>query len=144
MTVQQFKDLGFKLLVVDQLMYVDETLRPKFDLAEVLQREGITGDLWNWAHDNGHYDRIVPQAREYFESLVIDGELLATVVEVEIEGGADIYFQCSPTWDGEGDVFDVASLADLALVPNLRSFGNSDLLAPPLRAQLAAHGVTAD
>ncbi|MFD4829655.1 DUF6892 domain-containing protein [Streptomyces uncialis] len=142
-----FSDFNFKLLVIEKLMYWDETLTPQFSLGEHLrERSGVT-DLYQYAVDNGLDHKVFPEARAYFEGLDIPEELLLTVDELTIDGGHQVYQECAPVWDGEDELFDVRSLADLALVPNLRSVVGADeaLLAVPDKLDiLTAHGITAD
>lgn len=42
-----FKDFNFKLVVVEQLMYIDETLTPRFSLADLLKEKGLGDDPWS-------------------------------------------------------------------------------------------------
>lgn len=140
----QFKDFNFKLVVVEQLMYIDETLTPQFHLADLLKDKGVGDDPWEYAQQHDLAYRIVPEARDYFESLEIGDELLAGVEELCMDGGNQVYQECAPVWDGEDDLFDIASLDDLALLPNLRRVLGSDFLGPELRSVLTARGIVAD
>ncbi|MGZ3097366.1 DUF6892 domain-containing protein [Streptomyces sp. H62] len=36
------------------------------------------------------------------------------------DAGQEIYRHCAPAWGGEDDLFDIRSLDDLALLPNLK------------------------
>ncbi|MEU5882105.1 hypothetical protein [Spirillospora sp. NPDC047279] len=140
-----FKDFNFKLVVVEQLMYIDETLTPQFRLADLLKgKEGFGGDPWNYAHERGLSYQVMPEARAYFEALEIPGELLAGVEELCMDGGNQVYQECAPVWDGEDDLFDIGSLDDLALVPNLRRVLGSEFLGPELLEVLTARGIAAD
>ncbi|MFH8518367.1 DUF6892 domain-containing protein [Streptomyces gelaticus] len=58
-----------------------------------------------------------------------------------------MYYECSPVWDGEDDLFDVCSLDDLDLLPNLRrTVGARNCgLGVPFKAEiLEARGIIAD
>lgn len=135
-----FKDFAFKLVVVEKLMYLDGTLTPRFRIAEAL----AVGDPWQHAYDRGLAYQVLPEARAYFEALEIPAGLLATVGELVMDGGLQVYQECAPVWDGEDELFDIASLDDLALLPNLRRVVGSEFLGPELQDVLRARGVAAD
>lgn len=112
---RQFDDLNFKLLVVQELMYEQELLLPRFDLeAFIKNHTGREIMVRKEGHD------VIPEALGYFETLVIAPELLAQVEELSFDASAEIYAQVFPYWDGEGDTFDIASVKDIGLLPNLR------------------------
>lgn len=141
-----FSDFNFKLLVIEKLMYWDEVLTPQFSLGEHMREQSGITDLYQYAVDNDLAYTVFPEARAYFEGLDIPDELLLTVDELTIDGGHQVYQECAPVWDGEDELFDVRSLADLALVPNLQRIVGADeaLLAVPDKLDvLAAHGVAA-
>ncbi|MGY0065436.1 DUF6892 domain-containing protein [Streptomyces sp. QTS137] len=140
----RFKDFNFKLVVIEQLMYIDETLTPQFSLAGLLKKKGLGDDPWDYAQEHDLAYKVVPEAREYFESLEISYELLSGVEELCIDGGNQVYQECAPVWDGEDDLFDITSLEDLALLPNLRRVLGSEFLSPALTDVLRSRGVTAD
>ncbi|MFJ7771059.1 DUF6892 domain-containing protein [Streptomyces sp. NPDC097107] len=139
-----FKDFNFKLIVVEQLMFIDETLAPQFRLADLLKQKGLGDSPWEYAEQHGLAYQIVPEARSYFESLEISDELLAGVEELCMDGGNQVYQECAPVWDGEDDLFDVTSLDDLVLLPHLRRVLGSEFLGPELLNVLSARGIVAD
>jgi hypothetical protein len=139
-----FKDFNFKLIVVEQLMYIDETLTPQFSLADLLKEKRLSVAPWEYAQQHGLEYQVVPEARSYFTSLEISDDLLAGVEELCMDGGNQVYQECAPVWDGEDDLFDVASLDDLVLLPNLRRVLGSEFLGPELRNVLSARGIVAD
>jgi hypothetical protein len=139
-----FTDFNFKLIVVEQLMYIDETLTPRFRLADLLKEKGLGDDPWQYAHQHGLAYQVVPEARSHFASLEISDDLLAGVEELCMDGGNQVYQECAPVWDGEDDLFDVSSLDDLVLLPNLRRVLGSEFLGPELRSVLGARGIVAD
>jgi hypothetical protein len=114
-----FRDFNFKLLVVEKLMYWDETLTPAFDLREHMRARGV-GDLDAHVRDNELEYTVLDEPRAYFQELTIPADLLASVDELTFDGGHQVYMECAPVWDGEDDLFDVRSLDDLDLLPNLR------------------------
>ncbi|MEU5402912.1 hypothetical protein ABZ348_26850 [Streptomyces sp. NPDC005963] len=139
----KFTDFNFKLLVIEQLMYSDETLTPKFNLAE---RLGVDNPFGYAVARELDYT-VLPEARAHFEALEISDELLATAEELIADGGNEVYNECAPMWDGEDDLFDVYSLDDLALLPNLKRIAGAEegILAVPDKLDiLAARGIAVD
>ncbi|TXR96250.1 hypothetical protein EAO73_32435 [Streptomyces sp. col6] len=120
-----FRDFNFKLLVIEKLMYDDETLTPAFRIADCLKAKGID-DPQTYAYDNDLAFTVLDEARTHFEALEISPELLATVETLDLDGGLQVYQECSPVWDGEDDLYDVRSLDDLDLLPNLRLISGVD------------------
>ncbi|MET8971528.1 DUF6892 domain-containing protein [Streptomyces hydrogenans] len=144
--MSQFRDFNLKLLVIEELMYSAGTLLPVYDLGEVLAARGI-GDPASYVLENGLHEEVLPEPRAYFEALEIPAELLATVEELCFDAGTDVFRHCAPAWDGEDDLFDVRSLDDLGLLPNLRevTFVEDGVLAVPDAADVfAARGITTD
>ncbi|NEC69279.1 hypothetical protein [Streptomyces sp. SID9727] len=121
-----FRDFNFKLLVIEQLMYNDETLTPVFRIADCLKAKGIDEDPQTYAYENDLAFTVLDEARAHFEALEISTELLATVETLVLDGGLEVYQECAPVWDGEDDLFDVGSLEDLDLLPNLRLISGVD------------------
>ncbi|MGW2178186.1 DUF6892 domain-containing protein [Streptomyces sp. NPDC001732] len=141
-----FRDFNFKLLVIEKLMYQDKTLTPAFSIDECLKAKGAN-DAQLYAFDNDLAYTVLDEARTYFEALEISEELLATVDTLLVDGGLQVYYECSPVWDGEDDLFDVGSLDDLDLLPNLRRIvGARDCgLGVPFKEEiLAARGIASD
>ncbi|MFF8616349.1 DUF6892 domain-containing protein [Streptomyces sp. NPDC015350] len=138
-----FRDFNFKLLVIEKLMYEDRTLTPAFSIDGCLKAKGID-DAQLHAYDNDLAHTVLDEARAHFEALEISEELLATVDTLLIDGGLQVYCECSPVWDGEDDLFDVDSLDDLDLLPNLRRIigaENCGLGVPFKKEILAARGI---
>ncbi|HEY3502768.1 MAG TPA: hypothetical protein VGN37_08325 [Actinocatenispora sp.] len=141
-----FQDFNFKLLVIDKLMYDDRTLTPPFSIDARMAERGI-GDAQSYVLDHGLESTILDESRTHFEGVVIGEELLAGVTSLYVDGGSQVYFECCPAWDGEGDQFDVHSLDDLVLLPNLtRITGAHDcaILSPRLAEALVARGIATD
>lgn len=138
-----FRDFNFKLLVVEKLMYWDGTLLPAFSLREHMRARGVE-DLDRYVQDNALEYTVLDEARAYFEELEIPAELLATVEELTFDGGHQVFMECAPVWDGEDDLFDLHSLDDLHLLPNLRLFTGALALKhmiPGAPDILAARGI---
>ncbi|MEV7103468.1 DUF6892 domain-containing protein [Streptomyces atroolivaceus] len=138
----EFKDFNFKLAVIEALMYGDGTLTPAFSIDERFRARGV-GDLHSHVYENGWEHTVLDEARAFFEALEISDELLATVDELVFDGGNQVFHECSPVWDGEDDLFDVRSLDDLPLLPNLkRVLGADDMVAVPGKEGVfAARGI---
>ncbi|MFE9853737.1 DUF6892 domain-containing protein [Streptomyces sp. NPDC005780] len=141
-----FRDFNFKLLVIEKLMYADETLTPAFSIEDCLMEKGID-DPQGYAYENELDHTVLAEARAHFEALEISAELLATVEELTLDGGHAVYQECSPVWDGEDDLYNVRSLDDLDLLPNLRLISGvegSGMGAPFDLEVLAARGIATD
>jgi len=110
-----FKDFNFKLAVIEELMYQQGLLTPKFDVFEFAQLyKGRKIDVANEGYAP------IPEAVEYFKNLEIDTELADKVTSIEQDGGNDIYMNIAPQWGGDDSTFDVKSFDDVAAFPNLK------------------------
>lgn len=108
-----FTDFNFKLAVVQELMYVQQILAPKFDLASPPPEFSATVGARTVDQT------VIPEARAYFERLAIPAEYAPRVRELAQDGGDEIYLQLIPDWDGEDDTFVIRSAAAAAQFPNL-------------------------
>ena len=113
----QFQNFNFKLLIIEELMYNKELLKPKFDIYEFAKLY----DKREISIEEEGYDPI-PEAIEWFETLPIKASLAKHVKELNLDGGSDVYCQIWPFGDGECDYFDVKNLdiEDLKQFPNLK------------------------
>ena len=105
-----FKNLNFKLAVVQYLMYDKGLLEPRFDAHEFAAeytRRKI--DI-----DSEGYEPI-PEILRWFEKLPVPARLAEYVTELEMDGGDEIYTQICPFWDGEDNRFSVDSIAESEL-----------------------------
>lgn len=108
-------DFNFKLMVIQQLMYVEEVLLPKFNIREFAKNyTQRTIDI----EEEGYAP--IPEAIDYFKKLPIPMELLIDIEELLPDGGDEIYGQIIPFWDGETEDFMVENLADIAYLPRLK------------------------
>lgn len=112
----EFADLNFKLLVLQVLMYEKELLTPAFDLYDFL---GEFSDRVIDIREEGYAP--IPEVLAYFAELPVPRALLDEIVELDQDGGNDIYLQIAPLWGGDDESFDVADFADVDLLPQLRS-----------------------
>lgn len=115
-----FKDFGFKLAVINELMYNRNVLEPRFDVYDHLKakRNLTETEVMRTVEEEGF--AIVPEAREYFESLEITAEMVEDIEELITDGGDEVYMQTYPYWNGEDDTFNVKSAEDASLLPNLK------------------------
>ena len=112
----QFADFNFKLLIIEELMYNQKLLTPKFDIYEFVELY----DKRKIDIDEEGYDEPIPEAIEYFKNLNIDRKLAKQVTEVYQDGGNEVYRNILPHWDGEDDIFDIQSHEDIKYFPNLK------------------------
>jgi hypothetical protein len=113
--VIEFTDFGFKLAVVQELMYEKGLLQPEFDLFEFV--------LWYPKRDidleKEGYDPI-PEVTQYFKDLPIPKRLAREVTEIYQDGGNDIYLQLLRFAEGWEEYLDIETAADARQFPNLR------------------------
>lgn len=110
--VLTFKDINFKLLVIDELMYEKELLQPKFDIyefAEQYQKRDI---------DTGSEEPI-KEALDYFRNYPVEKRFAEEITELTQDGN-EIYMNIAPQWDGEDSAFDIKSAQDAQQFPNLK------------------------
>ncbi|WP_417800416.1 DUF6892 domain-containing protein [Tenacibaculum sp.] len=115
-----FKELNFKLAVINELMYVQEVLQPKLEVYEFIekQRNLTSSEAYDIIEEEGY--EIIPEVLEYFKNLELTSEMVENIEELNMDGGDEIYGQIIPFWDGEDDVFSVNSAVDSTLLPNLK------------------------
>lgn len=142
-----FRDIGLKLLVIEELMYRQSLLTPRFDIhafaAEYSKRQ-ISVD------DDGHSP--IPEALAYFKALPIAPALLDTVTTLHqssgLDGGPAFIQHLHPFWDpgaGDGPIpVSAKAIDDLPHLPNLRVISGLEHSKPgtKLRAALKARGIT--
>lgn len=100
-----FKSPGFRLTVINELLDLGH-FADEFEAAQVN------------ADEVEDYE-IDPRVQEFVDNLALTEELLAQVVKIGPDGGDEIYAALVPVWDGEDDRFDIDTLDDLRLLPNL-------------------------
>lgn len=128
-----FADTNFKLLVIEELMFNQGVLTPRFELqgflAANVQRElDLVG---------GMYEPI-PEVLEHFRTLPIPRQLADRVEELYQDGGNEVYMAITPQWDGEDDTFTITDFSDTQHFPNLKSltlFGVEDATLEELRSK---------
>lgn len=139
-SARQFEDLNFKLLVIQNLMYDEEILQPRFELDDFVKHYTAREIM---VRKEGY--ELIPEVRDYFDALLIPPQLLAQVEDLYFDGGAQIYSQLFPYWDGECDIFDPASVADIRLLPNLKRMSDMpDRFIEQHAATLRERGIEVD
>ena len=113
--VLSFKNINFKLAIIQVLMYDLEVLKPIFnifDFAEEASELNIDTESME----------IIQPALEYMMNLPIPKKYAEQVQEIYMDGGNEIYMNLIPQWDGEDDSFDLneMSLKELQQFPNLK------------------------
>jgi hypothetical protein len=135
-----FKNLNFKLAIVQELMYNQHFIEPLFDVydfAKDYTKREI--DI-----DSEGYE-IIPEVQKWFKELPVSAALAEKVETLYLDGGNDVYLQVSPLWDGEDEKFDIAAITpeELAQFPNLKHIEAPGLdLSPKARKLLNDNGIT--
>ena len=136
--VLEFEDFGFKLSVVQELMYEQGVLSPRFDLYEFVEQYGGRAiDL-----DEEGYDPI-EEVTQWFRDLEVPARLAPLVIDLGQDGGNDIYHQLIHFPEGYEEYWDIETTADAAHFPNLKTaticYGK-----PGVVDELKARGIDAD
>ena len=115
-----FKELNFKLSVINELMYVQGVLQPKLDVYEFIEKKRnlTSSEAYDIIEEKGY--EIIPEVLEYFKNLELNSEMVENIEELNMDGGDEIYGQIIPFWDGEDEEFSVNSAVDSTLLPNLK------------------------
>ncbi|TAI47841.1 DUF6892 domain-containing protein [Flagellimonas allohymeniacidonis] len=111
----EFSDFGFKLSIIQELMYNKELLKPKFDLYEFVEwydKREIDIDK------EGH--RPIPEVTQYFKDLPIPKKYTSDITEIYQDGGNDIYLQLLRYGEGWEDYWDIENTEDAKQFPNLK------------------------
>lgn len=111
----EFSDFGFKLSVVQELMYNKELLEPKFDLYEFVEWY----DKRKIDIEEEGYEPI-PEVTQYFRDLPIPKKYASEITEIYQDGGNDIYMQLLRFGQGWEDYWDIEYTDDLKQFPNLK------------------------
>ncbi|MFT4231836.1 MAG: hypothetical protein QM606_03540 [Leucobacter sp.] len=136
------KSFPWRLAIIQQLMYEDDALEPRFDVHEFAADQGAR------SFDPYSFDmQVIPSVRNWFKKLPVPTRLAERIETLTLDGGNDIYLQLIPAWDGEDETFMIKTLtdADLDLLPNLRNVEDiAGFLGPRARKALEARGVTVE
>lgn len=105
-----FRDFGFKLIVINSLLGKETSFSEELERMKEKYVDDYDGEMFV----------CIPEMVDYFENLRLTEDDLSQVTEMIFDGGNDIYFYLMTDWDGESDEFDVQSVEDHRLLPNLR------------------------
>ena len=105
----QFDNFNFKLAIIQELMYEQNVLEPRFDVYSFCESENLSVDPEDF------YETPIPEVEAYFEQLEIPKEYAQNVESLFFDGGNDIYAQLIPLWDGEDDQFDLGYVSEKEL-----------------------------
>ncbi|WP_371030379.1 hypothetical protein [Pseudoclavibacter sp. JSM 162008] len=136
------KSFPFRLAILNELMFVQRVLGPRFNLYDFAQDQGAK----NFDPD-AYYDTMIPSVRAWLRRYPIPTRVAGKVEELVLDGGNEIYAQLIPQWDGEDSSFDIATITDHDLAPftNLRRVDDiGGLLGPRARRALARRDVQVD
>lgn len=100
-----FKSAGFRLTVINELLDLGH-FADEFEEAQESAEK-----VEDYETD--------PRVQKFVDGLVLTEDLLAQVVKIGPDGGDEIYAGLVPVWDGEDDRFDIGTLEDVRLLPNL-------------------------
>ncbi|WP_244511704.1 MULTISPECIES: hypothetical protein [unclassified Rhizobium] len=71
---------------------------------------------------------LIPEALDYLVRYPLTDQLLASVEDIELDGGAAIYSFAWYFWGGEENAFDVTDLSGIRFCPNLKSFSVNSMI----------------
>ena len=112
----EFEDFGFKLSVIQELMYEKELLKPKFDLYEFVEwYDKRKIDL----NEEGYEP--ITEVTQYFKELSIPKKLAKELSVMHQDGGNDIYLNLICFGSGEEEYWDIKSANDMIHFPNLKN-----------------------
>lgn len=112
----QFEDINFKLIVLDELMFVKQVLKPKFDISKFV-KEYDHREIKNSGYE------IIPEALKYMEGIKVPDNLMLMITDLNYYAAREIYGNLVPFWNGEDEVFEVNSLKDVNKFKNLQKIG---------------------
>lgn len=111
----EFNDFGFKMVVIQELMYNRNFLSPKFDLVEFVELyDKRTIDL----EKEGY--KPVPEVTQYFNELQIPKRLAIEITKIDSDAGDDIFLQLLFHGSGDEDYWDIKTAKDAKQFPNLK------------------------
>lgn len=113
--VIEFSDFGFKLAVIQELMYEQKLLKPTFDLyefAKSYQNRKIDIEIEGYEP--------IEEVTQYFRDLPIPKRLAPKVTKITLDYGNKIYNQLICFAEGDEDYWIVRSAKDAQHFPNLK------------------------
>jgi hypothetical protein len=134
-----FENFNFKLAIVQELMYNQNLITPKFDVydfAEDYAKREID------VQSEG--EELIPEVKKWFKDLPINAALAKKVESLYLDGGNEVYGQIIPFWDGEDEMYDIKGVTpeELAQFPNLKRIEVAGIsLSAKVRKLLTANGI---
>lgn len=113
--IVNFQDFNFKLLVIDELMYKQQILKPKFDLYEFAKwykKRRINIEEEGYAE--------IAEVTTFFQQLPITKAQAEQVEKLYQDAGNEIYGEIQRFWTGEDAQYDIINLEDALKFPNLK------------------------
>ncbi|WP_298540897.1 hypothetical protein [uncultured Aquimarina sp.] len=113
--IVKFSDFGFKICIIEELMYKKELLKPKFDLYEFIRwykKRSINLEKEGYEP--------IPEVTQYFKDLPIPKKYASEITEIYQDGGNDIYMQLLRFGEGWEDYWDINTIEDVKQFPNLK------------------------
>ncbi len=110
----EFTDFGFKVCIIQKLMYNKELLKPKFELSEFIEWY----DKRKIDIDKEGYEPI-PEVTQYFKDLPIPKKYASEITEINQNDG-DIYLQLLRFGKGWENYWDIESTEDVKHFPKLK------------------------
>lgn len=136
------KSFPFRLAILNELMFVQRVLGPRFNVYDFAQDRGAK----NFDPDE-YYDTMIPSVRAWLRGYPIPARVAGKVEQLVLDGGNEIYAQLIPRWDGEDNSFDITTITDHDLEPftNLRRVEDiGGFLGVRARRALERRGVHVD
>ena len=111
----EFKDFGFKVAVIHELMYRKKLLQPQFDVHEFVE-------WYSKRKINIEAECLepIPEVTQYFKDLPIPKRLTKEVTEIYQDGGNQIYLQLLINGGGDEDYWDIENTEDIKHFPYLK------------------------
>jgi hypothetical protein len=134
-----FKNLNFKLAIVEELMYNRHLIEPAFDVhdfAKDYAKREIDVDSEGY--------EMIPEVRKWFRDLPVSAALAEKVETLYLDGGNAVYGQICPFWDGEDEMYDLKAITpeELSQFPNLTRIDTPGIgLSPKVRKLLKENGI---
>ncbi|MEP2237478.1 MAG: hypothetical protein ABJI22_03890 [Maribacter sp.] len=134
----EFTDFGFKLAVIEELMYTQEVLHPKFELYEFI--EWYTKRKIDIEEEG--YEPIA-EVTQFFKDLQIPKRMAPLLTEIYQDGGNDIYLNLIRFSSGSEDYWDIKSAVDAKNFPNLKK-ATLCYAEDPVYDEMIAMGIDAE
>jgi len=108
--MSDFKSFNFKLAVINELLKVGHF---KKEIDQLKSKY--------WSSDNED-DTPIAEILNFFKELKLSNKVLQEVRSLKIDVGNEIYTLLIPNWDGELELFDIDTIEDVVLLPNLEEY----------------------